>query len=175
MKLPVTEAGGAMSRESSIDQRPANKTMCSIQVTISLVISWVSTWKNLFRGLRTRKAQICLWHPAVWSAPLLFVYNNWKVSCLDLLRAKFHFSSLSLLLSRWVWISLCWIRQRQGFSRHSPFVIMQIVLEYIKTTSPTWPEWPKLASLAQKTCPLYTYSSSVWSLLPKDNLFQNII
>ena len=31
------------------------------------------------------------------------------------------------------------------------------------------PYWPKLASLAQKTCSLDSYSSLVKSLLPKDN------
>ena len=31
-----------------------------------------------------------------------------------------------------------------------------------------------LASLAQKICTLYSFSSLVHSLLPKDNLFKNI-
>ena len=33
-----------------------------------------------------------------------------------------------------------------------------------------WPYWSKLASLAQKIC-----SSLVHSLLPKDNIFKNIL
>ena len=33
------------------------------------------------------------------------------------------------------------------------------------------PKWPKLASLAQKTCTLYTLICLVYSLIPKDNPF----
>ena len=47
--------------------------------------------KPVFRGLQTTQAQTSLRIRAVWSAPLLFAY--WKVSYLDLLRAKFQFSS----------------------------------------------------------------------------------
>ena len=36
------------------------------------------------------------------------------------------------------------------------------------------PTWPKLASLAKKNCILYTFRSSVYSLLPRDNLFKII-
>ena len=47
--------------------------------------------KPVFSGWRTTKAQTSLGIPAVWSAPLLFAY--WKVSYLNLLQAKFQFSS----------------------------------------------------------------------------------
>ena len=47
--------------------------------------------KTVFRGLRTTKAQTRLRIPAVWSAPLLFTF--WKVSYINLLQAKFQFSS----------------------------------------------------------------------------------
>ena len=38
----------------------------------------------------------------------------------------------------------------------------------------TRPQWPKLANLAQKACTLYTFSSLVCSLLPKDKTFKKI-
>ena len=41
-------------------------------------------------------------------------------------------------------------------------------------TQPMRPQWPKLSSLSQKTCTLFTFSSLVYSLLPKDSLFKNI-
>ena len=47
--------------------------------------------KPVFGGLRTTQAQTSLRIRAVWSAPLFFAY--WKVSYLDLLQAKFQFSS----------------------------------------------------------------------------------
>ena len=47
--------------------------------------------KPVFRGLQTAKAQTSLRILAVWSAPLLFAF--WKVSYLNLLQAKFKFSS----------------------------------------------------------------------------------
>ena len=47
--------------------------------------------KLVFGGLQTTQAQTSLRIRAVWSAPLLFAY--WKVSYLDLLHAKFQFSS----------------------------------------------------------------------------------
>ena len=34
------------------------------------------------------------------------------------------------------------------------------------------PEWSKVANIAQKICTLYTFSSLVYSLLPKDNFFR---
>ena len=37
-----------------------------------------------------------------------------------------------------------------------------------------WPNWPKLASLAQKIAHS-SFSSLVHSLLPKDNIFKNIL
>ena len=36
-------------------------------------------------------------------------------------------------------------------------------------------KWLKLASLAQKTCSLYTFSSLVYSLLPKDSHLKDIL
>ena len=50
--------------------------------------------KPVSGGLQTTQAQTSLRIRAVWSAPLLFVF--WKVSYLDLLQAKFQFSSWSL-------------------------------------------------------------------------------
>ena len=47
--------------------------------------------KTVFGGLRTTQAQTSLRIRAVWSAPLLFAYS--KVSYLDLLQAKFQYSS----------------------------------------------------------------------------------
>ena len=52
---------------------------------------WASTRENLFGALRTTKTQTSLRICAVWSAPLLFAYC--KVSYIDLLHAKFQFSS----------------------------------------------------------------------------------
>ena len=37
-----------------------------------------------------------------------------------------------------------------------------------------WSKWPKLASLAQKNCTRYIFSSLVCSLLLNDNLLKNI-
>ena len=45
----------------------------------------------VFGGLQTTKTQTSLRIRAVWSAPLLFAYR--KVSYVDLLHAKFQFSS----------------------------------------------------------------------------------
>ena len=36
------------------------------------------------------------------------------------------------------------------------------------------PKWPKLASLAQKSCLIYTFSSLMYSLLPNDNRVKSI-
>ena len=47
----------------------------------------------------------------------------------------------------------------------------EIIREFIIQVRP---KWPKLACLTQKTCPFYTFSSLVYSLLPNDNLFKNI-
>ena len=47
--------------------------------------------KPVFGDLRTTKAQTSLHIHADWSAPLLFAF--WKVSYLNLLRAKFHNSN----------------------------------------------------------------------------------
>ena len=59
------------------------------------VLSTLLVARNLSSGgLRTTLAQTSLCIRAVWSAPLLFAF--WKVSYLDLLRAKFQFSSWSL-------------------------------------------------------------------------------
>ena len=47
--------------------------------------------KPVFGGFRTTEAQTSLRVRAVRSAPLLFAY--WKISYLNLLQAKFQFSS----------------------------------------------------------------------------------
>ena len=75
--------------------------------------------KPVFEGLRTTRAQTSLRISAVWSAPLLFTY--WKVPYLDLLRAKFQFSSRSQYLSDLVWISLCRKPHKQVLSQHGPY------------------------------------------------------
>ena len=54
--------------------------------------------KTCLRGLRTTKAQTSLHISADWSVPLLLAF--WKVSFLNLLQAKFQFSSWYLLLKR---------------------------------------------------------------------------
>ena len=37
------------------------------------------------------------------------------------------------------------------------------------------PKWPKLDSLVHNSCPLYTFSSLLYSFLLKNNLFKNIV
>ena len=49
--------------------------------------------KPIFGGLQTTKAQTSLRIRAVWSAPLLFAYYKVSYMYIDLLRAKFQFSS----------------------------------------------------------------------------------
>ena len=75
--------------------------------------------KPVFGGLPTTQAQTSLRIHAVWSAPLLFAY--WKVSYLELLKGKFQFSSLSLLLRRLVWEWPYRKPWRQVFSRRGPY------------------------------------------------------
>ena len=72
---------------------PANYRPISLTCVLCKVLEHMGLGarKPVFGGLRTTKAQTSLRIRAVWSAPLLFAY--WKVSYLDLLQAKFQFSS----------------------------------------------------------------------------------
>ena len=60
-------------------------------IKIMLGSIWPLTQKTFFMCLWTTKAQTSLHRCAVGSAPLIFAY--WKLSYLDLLRAKVQFSS----------------------------------------------------------------------------------
>ena len=77
---------------------PANGSLKTHQIHVYSTLRYTTTiWalrrENLtvFGGLQTTQAQTSLRIRAVWSAPLLYAY--WKVSYLDLLQAKFQFSS----------------------------------------------------------------------------------
>ena len=83
------------------------------KVTFGFKYMGLDARKPVFGVLRITQAQTSLRIRAIWSAPLLFAF--WKVRYVNLPQVKFQFSSLSLLLSRLVWISLCRKPRRQIF------------------------------------------------------------
>ena len=74
-----------------VSQEPSLLTHTKYNSLLDSNPTWASTLgKPVFGGLPTTNAQTSLRIRAVRSVPLLFIY--WKVSYLDLLRAKFQFS-----------------------------------------------------------------------------------
>ena len=99
---PVVEGGGGVKSKESCSYKLRNAKINTDRRHFYNL--GLDMRKPVFEDWQTTNAQTSLRIRADWSAPLLFILC--KVLYLNLLRAKFQFSSLSLQLSRLVWISL---------------------------------------------------------------------